>query len=86
MKIFERNIQVEIKPTVEEIAQIIWDMDDQEQYELLGELHSRAFKNVQEGCSQLSAVRQRITEDFNKHFSGKVKEFIWYLYDYLYKE
>lgn len=86
MKTFERSVQVEIKPTVEEIAQLIWDMNDQEQYDLLGELHSLAFKNVQDGCGQLSAVRQRITEDSNKLFSGCVKEFIWYLYDYLYRE
>ena len=86
MREITRAMKIEITPTVEEIAQAIWDMDAQEQYELLGTLYVDFFKNEIAGNTQLLAIREKIDKDVNRQFSVGVLTFIYRMYEYLYEK
>ena len=86
MREITRTMNIEITPTVEEIAQAIWDMDAQEQYELLGTLFVDFFKNEIAGNTQLLAIREKIDKDINRQFSAGVLTFIYRMYEYLYEK
>ena len=86
MREITREMKIEITPTVEEIAQAIWDMDAQEQYELLGTLYVDFFKNEIAGNTQLLAIREKIDKDVNRQFSVGVLTFIYRMYEYLYEK
>ena len=86
MREITRTMEIEITPTVEEIAQAIWDMDAQEQYELLGALFVDFFKNEIAGNTQLLAIREKIDKDINRQFSAGVLTLIYRMYEYLYEK
>ena len=86
MREITRTMKIEITPTVEEIAQSIWDMDAQEQYELLGALFVDFFKNEIAGNTQLLAIREKIDKDINRQFSAGVLTLIYRMYEYLYEK
>ena len=86
MREITRTMNIEITPTVEEIAQAIWDMDAQEQYELLGTLFVDFFKNEIAGNTQLLAIREKIDKDINRQFSAGVLTLIYRMYEYLYEK
>ena len=86
MREITRTMNVEITPTVEEIAQAIWDMDAQEQYELLGALFIDFFKDEMAGNMQLLGIREKIDKDVNRQFSVGVLTFIYRMYEYLYEK
>ena len=86
MREITREMEIKITPTVEEIAQAIWDMDAQEQYELLGTLFIDFFKDEMAGNIQLLAIGEKITNDVNRPFATGVLTFIYRLYEYLYEK
>lgn len=86
MREITRTMNIEVTPTVEEIAQAIWDMDAQEQYELLGALFVDFFKNEMAGNMQLLGIREKIDKDVNRQFSVGVPTFIYRMYEYLYEK
>lgn len=56
-----RMVAVEVEPTTEKIAKIIWDMSAREQCLLLSKLNDLAFgEEVINGCMQLQAVRDEV--------------------------
>jgi len=82
----EREIHVEVKPTIEEIAKAIWDMDAEEQYQLLGELFVNFFEDELFGNEQLIAIREQLNKDVNRQFATGVMTFVFRLYEYVYEK
>lgn len=76
----QRTVLITIKPTVTEVADAIWNMDNMEQIVLLGCLRRR-FCNS-EGLLQISQVVNEL-DKVPAEKSKEAKDFVRYLADYV---
>lgn len=80
MGIIKRKVDVEIQPSVEEIARIIWDMDCEEQALLLEKLSYHFGKVKINGYMQMLNVAEYVVK---RGDSGYVGKFVDDLQEYL---
>ncbi len=78
---FKRTVSVEIEPTTEEVAKIIWDMSAREQCLLLSKLNDLAFEIVINGAMQFQALRDEV-DVAGIDVSTSARHFIQYIFDY----
>ena len=77
-----RVVAVDVEPTTEEIAKIIWDMSAREQCLLLSKLNNLAFgEEVMNGCMQLQAVRDEV-DAAGYDIAESARHLINYIIDY----
>lgn len=76
----QRTVLVTIKPTVTEVADAIWNMNDMEQITLLGCLQRRFYSS--EGLLQMAAVANEL-DKIPAEKAEEAKEFVRYLADYV---
>ena len=76
----QRSVQVTLKPTVTEVADAIWNMDDMEQIMLLGCLKRRFCNN--EGLLQIANVVKGLDE-VPAEKAEEAKLFVRHLADYV---
>lgn len=70
-----RSIDVNIHPTVDEIAEAIWEMDSREQCELINLLGGIAKRN--EIVTQLEYVRQDgLVNENGQFFCNMIKDYL----------
>lgn len=77
----KRTVSVEIEPTTEEVAKIIWDMSAREQCLLLSKLNILAFENVFNGAMQFQAIRDEVNVA-EIDVAENAKHLIDYFFDY----
>lgn len=78
-----RKIDVAIKPSVGEVAKLIWSMDSDEQAFLLHQLAYHFGKNKMNGYIQMSSIADEV---IRRNDVKAVGEFIDDLHEYLGKQ
>ena len=80
----EREIKVEIRPTISELEEEIWKLDAEEQFLLLSELGFRAQHWTAEVGIQLASVKEYMESDsVNQKERDRVKFFLYMFKDHL---